>query len=519
MDDARVSVDGAAGKGIDDLKEDMWVAAESDGGKTTVIDAWSAAPPPALLGCLVFCEGREAPAHPWACGVMVDGKPDVYLFDPLLGLPIPGEGGVGVATLADAARKPELLQQLHVEGAPAYNVTAKQAAGARLQLVYSLSAVAPRMRHLQEKVLPPVRVSLYHDPDRETPLWRDAAAKASGGAPTLWADGPTLLRRFLPPEEGGTDKGSPFALRDLKGFVEPNDQNGAPQMQRLMLYQLELAPWDVMPPTFRDPDKFPYNVGLGLRVRDFFQAPFRRLLLEPQGPRDLLLRGDFRKAEGDLIGQCAHMEQEQRRIADERKLLADSTPPQTLEGQVDESSEKLVAAYAEQLRKQQDGTPAERAEADKDVEKVWNDATSVRILLQGASSVPGAAEVTYQLGLCKHDKAERAQARLAVLRRQRGADVPGAEIEDVNTAWMDAVGWWNKYADDHPEEDANRPSTSPGRAAAVRRMRARAQAMLGDWKAAAATCEDRREPPLEPLEQLAALYQARQLRKAHAADK
>ncbi len=46
-----------------------------------------------------------------------------------------------------------------------------------------------------------------------------------------------------------------------------------------------------------------------------------------------------------------------------------------------------------------------------------------------------------------------------------------------------------------------------------------AQTMLADWKAAEATYDETREPPLFPLEQLAALYQARQLKKAHEADK
>ena len=88
----------------------------------------------------------------------------------------------------------------------------------------------------------------------------------------------------------------------------------------------------------------------------------------------------------------------------------------------------------------------------------------------------------------------------------------------MTTAWRDALGWWKKYGDDHPQEVKNRPSTKPGRAAAVRRMRARAQAMLGDSKGAVATYEDAKEPPLFALERLAALYQARRLKMEHPAD-
>ncbi len=463
-------MDGAADKKIDDLKEGMAVAVETRGGRT-VIDAWTAAAPPALLGCLVFCDGHAAPADPWACGVMVYGRPEVYLFDPRLGLPLPGEGGVGVATLDGAARKPELLQQLKIEGAPSYDVTPEQAGKAELHLVCSLSSLAPRMEHLQDKVLPPVRVSLYHNLDREKQLWQDAAAKSEGAHPAVkvWTEGPTLLRRFLSPDEGGGDKGwaAPgYPLAKLTGFTAPDDPTVAPGLTRFRLFQLELAPWDVMPATFHDLNKFPYNVGLGQRVRDNYMAPFLRLAMEPQGPRDRLLRGDFDKAAEDLVGFSARMEQQKKR-------RAEAGSEEELQKEVDDWASKAIAAYADQIRAQKDGTPEEREQANKAVDEVWKDSGAVRTLLEGATCVPGLAEVTYQLGLCKHEKAEQAQARLELLRRELGSKVPALEVEDVKTAWMDALGWWKKYGDDHPREEKGRPSTQPGRAAAVRQMRAR----------------------------------------------
>ncbi len=424
--DARIRVDGAGDKKIDDLKQGMSVAVEGAGDKTAAIDAWTGAPPPALLGCLVFCDGHAAqrdggPGDPWACGVMVYGRPEIYLFDPRLGLPLPGEGGQGVADLAALARKPDLLRQLKIEGAPEYDVTPEQAAKAELHVVCSLSALAPRMQHLQEKVLPPVRVSLYHNLDREMQWWRDAAAQADGPHPDVkvWKEGPTLLRRFLSPDEGGSDKGWPapgYPLAALTGFTRPNDPTNV-QMQRFRLFQLELAPWDVMPEVFQDLGKFPYNVGLGQKVRENFMAPFLRLALEPQGPRDQLLRGDFDKAAEDLVSFSARMEQQQKRRAEEG-------PEKELEDKVNKWAESAVAAYADQIRAQANGTPEERDRADKAVDEVWKNSGSVRILLEGASSSPGLAEVTYQLGLCKHEKAEQAQARLGLLGRERGERFP-----------------------------------------------------------------------------------------------
>src|SRR5438034_353003 len=66
-----------------------------------------------LHGCLVtFRDNDGAPARLWACGVLADGKPDIYLFDPGMGLPLPGKDGKGVATLADLRKDPGLLGQL-----------------------------------------------------------------------------------------------------------------------------------------------------------------------------------------------------------------------------------------------------------------------------------------------------------------------------------------------------------------------------------------------------------------------
>ena len=60
------------------------------------------------------------------------------------------------------------------------------------------------------------------------------------------------------------------------------------------------------------------------------------------------------------------------------------------------------------------------------MDEIWKSSGSVRTLLEGASSVPGLAEVMYQLGLCKHEKAEQAQARLELL-------TPAAEHDDQPT--------------------------------------------------------------------------------------
>ncbi len=468
--------------------------------------------PPPFLGCLVYCRNKPADApRLWACGVILNGGPDVYLFDPRLGLPLPGANGKGVATLSDVCKDASLLKQLDVDAAHPYDVTAEQARTAELHVVCSLSSLAPRMAHLQKDLLPPLRVSLAHDLRGDLKIVNKAAAKVEGAKPPVmvWGEGTSVLRRFLPADEGGADKGWPegFPLASLVGFANPNDPTRV-QMQRLQLFRLQLAPWDVMPAQFHDMDKFPYNVGLGLRVREGFLAPFARMMIDPQSPRDRMLRGEFDKAAVDLVAASARMKIQLDRRAE--------TSTAELEKEVDAWVDTARHAYADQLRAQDKGSPAAVEAANKAVEAVWADATPVVTLLQGASAVPGLADATYLLGLCKHEKAEQPQTRLDLLTRSLAANVKESDRvkdarQDARTAWVDALGWWKKYGDDHPEESQARPSSSPGRAAAVRQMRARAQVMLGDEKAAAATYADLTEP-MAPLEKVAALYRARRVK-------
>jgi hypothetical protein len=469
---------------------------------------------PPLLGCLIFCRDKPADApRLWACGVVLNGGPDVYLFDPRLGLPLPGANGKSVATLAEVCKDASLLKQLDVDAAHPYDVTTEQARTAELHLVCSLSSLAPRMAHLQKKLLPPVRVSLSHDLNGELQIWKNAAAKTEGVSPPVkvWAEGAGVLRRFLPADDGGADPGWPggFPLAALVGFTNPNDPSKV-QMQRLQLFRLQMAPWDVMPAQFHDMEKFPYNVGLGLRVREGFLAPFAHMMAEPQSPRDRMLRGEFDKAAGDLVGMSARM----RLHLDQREAAGTAGE---LEKDVDAWVDKARHAYADQLRAQEKGSPAAVEAATREVDAIWKEATPVVTLLEGASAVPGLADATYLLGLCKHEKAEQSQTRLDLLARSLGDKAKESDRlkdarQDARTAWIDALGWWKKYGDDHPEESPQRPSSSPGRAAAVRQMRARAQAMLGDDKAAQTTYEDLTEP-MAPLEKVAALYRARRMKR------
>jgi hypothetical protein len=73
--------------------------------------------------------------------------PDLYLFDTSLGLPIPGPGGKGIATLGQALDDPQVLRQLDVEDLP-YPLAAKDLKIAAL-IDAEPDALSRRMQLLQ----------------------------------------------------------------------------------------------------------------------------------------------------------------------------------------------------------------------------------------------------------------------------------------------------------------------------------------------------------------------------------
>jgi hypothetical protein len=440
-----------------------------------------------LLGCLVLCPGKDGKPRLWACGVLVGQGPEVYLFDPRLGLPLPGPKGRGVATLAAIGKDPALLAQLSVDDKHPYDVTADQAKAAELRLYRPLSALAPRMRLLQDQLLgPALPVRLAADADKDLQRLR-AAARAQGlkeGAADVWKEGTKLLRGFLPPDEGGVDEPRPFPLAALNGFTTPNDQ-AVVRMQRRQLFTLLLVPWAEYPRQFRDPRVFHFDVGLGEQLHTRFAQPFIVAALAPGQPRDLLLRGRFAEATRKLVEE----QEEYWPVVQRRRASAEG-----LDRRVQEWVLRALSAYAAQLRARDSHDAAGLAAANEQVAELWKAAEPITTLLQGAMAGPRSAELVYQLGLCKHEQAERLQARLALL----GAAADKAEATRAQGAWKDALRWWRAYAEDHPRGPA---------AAAACRLRGRAQLMLGDRAAAAATWSAAPDDMTE-LEKVACLYLA-----------
>ncbi|MFP6703020.1 MAG: hypothetical protein VB861_14830 [Planctomycetaceae bacterium] len=95
----------------------------------------------------------ESPAGGLLVGVLLDGK--LYLYDPLLGLPVPavsatkGVSAIRPATLSEAIDNPAVLDSLATPKGVAYRFTSKSLSSVCVSLVGATSYWAPRMRPLQ----------------------------------------------------------------------------------------------------------------------------------------------------------------------------------------------------------------------------------------------------------------------------------------------------------------------------------------------------------------------------------
>ena len=100
-----------------------------------------------VLGLANKAVGGEP--RPWAVGVVLGDE--IYLFDPELGLPIPGPNDTGVATLSQLREHPELLRQLDLDDEK-YPVTAEDLQHLVALIDATPQAISQRMLLVQEKL-------------------------------------------------------------------------------------------------------------------------------------------------------------------------------------------------------------------------------------------------------------------------------------------------------------------------------------------------------------------------------
>jgi hypothetical protein len=496
-----------------------------------------------LEGCMVALPAApdQAAVRYWLPGVLIDKE--IYLFDTRLGLPLPGLKGSGVATLAQLRSQPDLLQALPADDKNRYDVTAEQARKAEPHFACPLSALAPRMRWLQERMAAQQKVQLgLAAAARLASLEAAIQGPAfAGAAVRVWNrpddpdSGVRIARSTVPPEEGGSDKA-----------------------HRRGQWMMEQVPLNYMPLAVRDMPGDP-----GRRLRDFFARSFLALTLDPSMPREQVLRGQYQEATARLV---------QMRDA-YRRLRSEFGGPAEMERQLAEWRDRAIPAYANLVRAQGavagGRSPAAAAAlqaAQSEVEALWKEVrfkvtlgtlgelrqkevpqdvleqltpllnkefmtrgsflgalmqcvskeqlgryqdvilneagreSRIEMLVQAAATEPLLAETTYHLSLCQHERAERAQAALERSRRA-GKKPSGSETTTARDAWQSAADWWGTYLDDHPNGAA---------IGEARVWRAEALAALGETATAVALLKERADKATG-LDRVACLYRLKRL--------
>jgi hypothetical protein len=454
-----------------------------------------------LPGCLVAAPGVEGP---WACGALVEvgggraQEKQVLLFDPRLGLPLPGakgkeddelarafrtalpvrgpRDGQQIATLAGLRRQPESLAALAVDEKHGYGVTAEQARQARVELAVPLSALAPRTRALQDDLLPPaVTVRLAADPAGLLQQF-GAAAGVDGGADGVGVSrrAAGLARRFLPEEQGGIDKAG-----------------------REMEYRRGLIPLQALQGLVPAELRRKLEGDLGQRIWGRTSSLFLTFQTAPDMPRDFVLRGRLKEATAAL-----NQVQEEIRYARDKWESSQAE----VERDFNAWADRIYKAYGDRENAEaaaRRGGSAEAAEAARArVEELWKEGQKTVVLLSdGISAGPRGAQATYLQALAMHEEAERAQARAD---QAAGAGDPSdasATRKAAVDAWKESAGWWDTYAADY-----GGALFTPG----IRLLQARAQEGQGNVERARQLLEDQAGAPGDP-DRTTRLYLARRL--------
>ncbi len=346
------------------------------------------------------------PPRYWACGVLGSGN-RIYLFDPRLGLPLPGPNDEGVATLESLTVKDSpVLRPLDLGEGGRYDVTPEMAAAAELHLTPSLSALAPRMRYLEKEGLVQGG-KLAADPAASAERFR-VALKAIGHTgivkPAGWAV--RVQRDFFPEQEGGTD--TKYRVEMFRGAISLENSQPLAQTLRTFL-PARYLPRDGQP---AEPPLDHVFHHYAKRIFDFYFGA--------EQPRDQVLRGklsDAARALGPIAGVMVLQRNGYLINLDKTAL----------------SNWFIEASKAHTL-------PGEPAEArSRAAQQVWRRyETPLAVLIQGTSAEELLIHVAYLQALVKHEQAARLQLRLGPAAKQE-------ELVEADRTWKDALRWWKEF--------------------------------------------------------------------------
>jgi hypothetical protein len=365
----------------------------------------------------------------WAVGVRIGN--DVRLYDPWRGQVFP-------AMLNAFKANPDAYKAWIEDKANVSGLTVDEAKKATVYLAVPVNSLAPRMATLEQQLKSDIGVKLAFDavalrnafPDPKPAYWNPPGDAFAYGR---------VSRAFLPVEEGGIDRRAP-GTRSIDQYLRSQIPEG------VAATPVELRGRPEAAERIRSAVAIGYgNAFFGFSGQGAFAVPT---------PRERIQRGQFQDASSSLVtkqDQFAHGLERLRNNTNAEKDL------------------QTWAKEADELYKQQGlaTTPEARQQAMTAVENHWRqNAVLVQLMVDRVLAELGHSEATFLMALCKHEQAERVQARLE--------HATGAEAEqlkkDAIVAWQVASGEWQTYA-----ERARVQANLPGRAAYVQTLSARAE--------------------------------------------
>jgi tetratricopeptide (TPR) repeat protein len=156
----------------------------------------------------------------WLVAVLIpspEGQPaSLYLFEPMLGLPIPGPAGQGIATLKQLRADPGLLRQLDLDAEHPYPVDAEQLDQIVAWVECDPAQLSWRMRALEKHMGGRNRVVLSVDPSR---VAEDVLATGQVEEVALWPDPFEAVIRRTPTDPVQQERQSAIMRQHLKPYM------------------------------------------------------------------------------------------------------------------------------------------------------------------------------------------------------------------------------------------------------------------------------------------------------------
>lgn len=129
------------------------------------------------------------------CGVLHEGE--LWLYDPVVGLPLPGGTKGRPATLSETLKSGEALRGWDLDGETPYPVTSEALGKATLALVADPLELSFRAQALERGLTGIDQLRLHYDVDAAASRIRKAAGVGEKQQVTLWSTPPTILQRKL----------------------------------------------------------------------------------------------------------------------------------------------------------------------------------------------------------------------------------------------------------------------------------------------------------------------------------